>query len=103
MYLAIPVGNAMALLEDPLPKPGFDWTVNLGHILTIGALLLAMGTAYTTYQVTMSDHDNRLRSLEKHGLSLDNRTNEIYNVLYSIRQDLAVVKYRIEQEDRTKK
>src|SRR5262245_8130312 len=91
---------AMTLPEMGVSKPRFDWTVNLGHVLTIAAILITLGTAYTTYQVTISDHDNRIRSLEKQGLTLDARTGEVYSVMYTIKQDLAIIKYRLEQEER---
>lgn len=90
-------------LERPgMQRPRFDWTVNLGHVLTIAALLGTLGTMYTTYQVTVSDHDSRLRTLEKQILFLDTRANDSTNVLYSIKQDLAIIKYRMEQEEKRK-
>lgn len=98
-------GLSMSVSElerSDMQKPRFDWSINLGHVLTIAAILGSLAAAYTTYQVTISDHDSRIRSLEKQGLLLDSRTNEIYNVLYSIKQDLAIVKYRMEQEERKK-
>jgi hypothetical protein len=82
--------------------PKFDWTINLGHVLTIAAVLGTMATAYTTYQVTISDHDARIRSLEKTSQSQDARMSEQSQVLYSIKQDLAIIKYRLEADDRTK-
>lgn len=94
---------SMSELERPgVPRPKFDWTINLGHVLTIAALLLSLGSAYTAYKITISDHDSRIRALEKSNMVLDSRTNEIYNVLYGIKQDVAIVKYRLEREENKK-
>lgn len=93
---------SMSEVEGPkLPLPKFDWTINLGHLLTISAMLIALATAYTTYQVTINDHDSRLRSLERQTLMLDGRTSDIYKVLSDIRQDLAIIKYRMDNNKAT--
>jgi len=81
-----------------VPRPKFDWTINLGHVATIVTLLLALATAYSTYQVTINDHDSRLRTLEKQGNHMDSRINEMYGLLYTIKQDMAIIKYRIEEK-----
>ena len=57
----------------------FDSTINLGHVLTIVAMLLGGTAAYTNiqvdltelktivngYQTTLDDHEKRLRDLER--------------------------------------
>lgn len=88
----------MTILEET-PRVRFDWTISFGHILTVASVGLALATAYTAYQVTINDHDSRIRALEKTSLTLDARTNEIASVMYSIRQDLAIIKYRMERDD----
>lgn len=75
----------------------FDNTINLGHILTIGAILMGMALAYTTYALTVSDHDSRLRYLET-----VMKTQQVYNVdtnsaLWTIKQDVAVIRDRLER------
>ena len=87
----------MSLAEPVRALPKFDWTINLGHVLTIAAVLAALGTAYTTYQVTINDHDGRLRALERQDSAQMGRANEVTSALYSIKQDLAIIKYRLDR------
>jgi hypothetical protein len=81
-------------------KPVFDMTINLGHVITVAIGLLALGTAYTTYQVTINDHDSRLRSLEKNGVANESKVYDMYNVLYSIKNDISIIKFRLDRDDK---
>jgi hypothetical protein len=72
----------------------------LGHVVTIGAILLTMATAYTTYQITVQDHDSRLRTLEKQAHGSSAQMSSVSDALYAIKQDLAVIKYRLEHDER---
>ena len=94
----------MPLSEVEGPRlPRFDWTINFGHLLVIGTVLTALATTYTTYQVTINDHDTRLRALEKQTVNLDGRTSEIYKLLYEMKQELAIINYKLEPKSTSQK
>ena len=76
----------------------FDRTLNLGHVLTIFTLLGTMGIAYATYSVTVAGHDLRLRFLEAQVSTLTNLNVELKAALASIKQDVAVIRDRLERQ-----
>lgn len=80
--------STLGMGDGPTEKLGlqFDKTINLGHVLTIITLIAAFTGAYTAYQVTITNHEDRITRLE-------NQTNNIW----SIKQDVAVIKDRIER------
>lgn len=80
-----------------MPEIKFDGTVNLGHILTIGTLVSMMAVAYATYKVSMNDHDSRLTFLENQMKSQDAYNVSTSSTLYSIKQDVAIIKDRLEK------
>lgn len=41
-----------------MPTPRFDFTINLGHVITFGGLLVTMAIGWGTF-------DSRLRAVEK--------------------------------------
>lgn len=71
----------------------FDKTVSLGHVLTAASMLTGIAVAYTTYMVTITDHERRIELLEKQ-LSV---TIQQMNTMWSIKQDVAVIKDRLER------
>jgi hypothetical protein len=74
----------------------FDLSINLGHVLTIATLLGTMGVAYATYSVTVHSHDLRLRFVESQVQSLVNTNKELTTTMYTLRQDVAIIRDRIE-------
>ena len=45
-------------------KPRFDGTVNLGHLLTILTMLVAMASMWAKNEVARADHESRIKALE---------------------------------------
>ena len=76
----------------------FDKTINLGHVMTIITLMAGMATAYTTYRVSMAEHETRIDRLEKISTSQISVGAEMTTNLFAMKQDLAIIKYRIERE-----
>jgi len=83
----------------PEKKSGmhFEKTINLGHVFTIITLLGMGATAYTTYRVTVVEHDTRLSTLEKNFLLQMSRNNDITVTIYKMQSDIAVIRDRIER------
>lgn len=75
----------------------FDGTVNLGHLLTIATLISMMVAAYATYKVTINSHDTRLGMLEAQMKSQEGYNLSTSTALYSIKQDVAIIKDRLEK------
>ena len=78
----------------------FNLSINLGHLLTIGTMLVTMGVAYSTYAVTVHSHDMRLRFLEAQVQSLVHVNAELTTNIYNLRQDVAVIRDRVERMPR---
>lgn len=54
-------------MSDPdldTPKPRFDPTINLGHILTALMMGAALVTMWANMKVGQADHEARIRALE---------------------------------------
>lgn len=75
----------------------FDRTVSLGHILTIMSIIGATIGGYVTYRLTIAEHDVRLRTLEAQMLHQINSNSELNVMMYNIRQDVAIIRDRIER------
>lgn len=87
-------------MEERPSKEGslhFDRTVSLGHVLTIVALMSSLVGAYVAYKVTISNHEDRISRLETLMLQQLNTNQDQVNSLWSIKQDVAVIKDRIER------
>jgi hypothetical protein len=76
----------------------FDRTINLGHIMTILTLMVGMAGAYTTYKVSMTEHETRINRLEEITKSQISVGADITSNIYAMKQDLAIIKFRIERE-----
>ena len=88
----------LTVVEEPRKRGiTFNLSINLGHLLTIGTLLITMGAAYSTYAVTVHSHDMRLRFLEAQVQSLVHVNNELTANMYTLRQDVAVIRDRVER------
>jgi len=86
--------------------PRFDATINLGHVLTIAALLGTLAIAYATYKVTISALESRLAYLETYRINnmeaqiklQQGYNTEMSNAIYIIKQDVAVIRDRLERD-----
>lgn len=85
--------------ERPSEKQSlhFDRTISVGHIITVLTLISAFVGAYAAYKVTITDHESRLIRLETMVLQQINSNEAQNNSLWSIKQDVAVIKDRIER------
>lgn len=86
----------MSGLEERSPKEGslrFDRTISLGHLLTIATMIMGLTAAYSTYQVTVNDHESRIKFLERQ-LTI---TSDQMAIVWSIQRDVAVIKDRLER------
>lgn len=75
----------------------FDKRISLGNVLTVGAFLLAIVGNYVTYRVTISEHENRIAALELQLARQSTTNNELSTMMYNIRQDVAVIRDRLER------
>ena len=75
----------------------FDKTISIGHVLMIATMLVAIGTAYATYRVTVTEFDHRIIYLENYAKSQTNINDSLTTNLNSISRDVAVIKDRVER------
>ncbi|PSJ55748.1 hypothetical protein [Pseudaminobacter soli (ex Li et al. 2025)] len=70
----------------------FDPTINLGHVLTILALVGSVFVAYSRLVITIENHEMRISVVEK-GADRDAQVQQqILNTLTTIREDIATLK-----------
>lgn len=70
----------------------FDPTINLGHIMTIFALVGSIFLAYSRLVITIENHEMRIAVVEK-GADRDAvLQQQILNTLTTIREDIATLK-----------
>lgn len=72
----------------------YDPTINLGHILTIGALVGSVFLAYTNLARSLENHEVRIETIEKDETQDDFVQRQILETLTTIREDLAALKAR---------
>lgn len=75
----------------------FDWTMNLGHLMMILTMVLAAVAAYATARVTLSEHEARISALEIGISSVRTTSSDLTATLYTIRQDVAVIRDRMDR------
>jgi hypothetical protein len=78
----------------------FDRTVSLGHVLTIMSILAATIGGYVTYRLTIAEHEARLVSLETQMRTQGAAYTELQVMMWNIRQDVAVIRDRLERQQK---
>lgn len=63
--------------ERPSPRPRFDGTINLGHVLTALMMGAALLTMWVNERVTEAEHDSRLKVLEKSQTRTDETVSKL--------------------------
>lgn len=98
-----------------MPTPRFDWTFNLGHLLTIGTLLVAGFAVYLSVETRITQIDNRTadyfttRDLSRDNAAQlralnsavdNNRTSNrvILEQMSKIREDVAAIRATLEAD-----
>lgn len=75
-----------------MTKPRFDPTINLGHILTIMALLGSVFIAYVNIVRSVDNHELRIAAMEKKSDRDLIIQQQILDALSTIREDIATLK-----------
>jgi hypothetical protein len=77
-----------------LSGPKFDPTINLGHVLTIVALLGSVTIGYFNIRNDVALADQRISSLEKGQTAADSFQSTVLSQLSDIKVDIGVLKAR---------
>jgi hypothetical protein len=75
--------------------PHFDPTLNLGHLLTIIALLGSVAGAYYSLQGAVQLDEQRITTLEKQASSSISFQSAVLDKLTSIQVDIGVLKTKV--------
>lgn len=77
-----------------MPRMRFDPIVNLGHVLTIAALLGSVFIAYMNIVRTVDSHELRIEAVEKQVSNSTAFQRQVLDTLTNIREDIATLKER---------
>jgi hypothetical protein len=77
-----------------MPRMRFDPIINLGHVLTIAALIGSVSIAYTNIVRSIDNHELRIEEIEKSSDRDAMVQQQILNTLTTIREDIATLKAR---------
>lgn len=78
----------------------FDRTISLGHVLTIMSIVFATIGGYVTYRLTIAEHEARLQNLEQQMAHQVLSDSDLRVMMYNIRQDVAVIRDRVERSSK---
>lgn len=85
-----------------MPRPRFDMTLNLGHVLTVLSIIGSVFVAYMNIVRTVDNHELRIEAVEK---QLDTTTafqSQVLSTLSTIREDIATLKERSRDDERAR-
>lgn len=77
-----------------MPRMRFDGTINLGHVLTILAIIGSVFVAYMNILRTVDSHELRITAVEKQVSSSTLFQRQVLATLTTIREDIATLKER---------
>ena len=77
-----------------MPRPRFDFSLNLGHILTILSIVGSVFVAYMTVVREVDNHELRITTIEKQVDTSTSFQRQVLDKLSNIREDIATLKER---------
>jgi 5-bromo-4-chloroindolyl phosphate hydrolysis protein len=92
----------MSMQEPESQGMRFDLTINLGHIIILGTLFTSIVSTWVTYKVSITNNELRLARLEEFVKAQGASNQEIATDISSIKQDIAIIRYRVDRVDRPK-
>jgi hypothetical protein len=80
----------------------FDLTINLGHVVVLGTLIASVITTWSSYYTSITNSEIRITRLEKAIETHVANSQDLSENISSLKQDIAILRYRIERVDRPK-
>jgi hypothetical protein len=77
-----------------MPRPHFDFSLNLGHVLTILSNVGSVSVAYSTLVREVDNHELRIKTIEKQIDTTSTFQSQVLSTLGTIREDIATLKER---------
>jgi hypothetical protein len=84
-----------------MARPHFDFSLNLGHVLTIISIVGSVFVAYMTIVREVDNHELRIKTIEKQIDSTSTFQSQVLSTLGTIREDIATLKER-SRDDRSR-
>jgi hypothetical protein len=81
-----------------MPRPHFDFSLNLGHVLTILSIVGSVFVAYSTLVREVDNHELRIKTIEKQIDTTSTFQSQVLSTLGTIREDIATLKERSRDE-----